>query len=193
MSFSIRFGALKMVTHYTIPKIKAEIMKKLSFIALCILLVMPGIRLIAQNNIDEELQLVRDQWGVDKKQLIMQYMNFTDAESKAFWPIYDAYMKENRVLMDKRINLIKDYAKSYQNLTNAKSADITNKILDNDVAVATLQKKYYAKFSTAITPKRASQYLQVEYYLLTSIKSMIQDQIPFIGELEKAKKDLKKG
>jgi Spy/CpxP family protein refolding chaperone len=170
-------------------KIKARVMKKLSIVLVCALAVMPAVRLFAQSNVDEELQLVRDQWGVDKKQLIMQYMKFTDAESKKFWPVYDAFMKENRPLMDTRIGLIKDYAKNYGKFTDLKATEITNKLLDNDMGISRLQKTYYAKFSAAITPKRASQYLQVEYYLLTNLKTMIQDEIPFIGELEKTKKE----
>ena len=164
-------------------------MKKLSFIVASMLLLMPAMNLFAQNNTDEEMQLIRDQWGVDKKQLIMDYMKFSDKESKAFWPVYDAYTKQYRKLMDTRISLIKDYANHYENITNAKATEITNKIIDNDVAVSSLQKAYYAKFSTAITPKRASQFMQVEYYLLTNLRAMVQDQIPFIGELEKAKKE----
>ena len=163
-------------------------MKKLSFLMASLLILMPAMNLFAQNNSDEEMQLVRDQWGVDKKQLIMDYMKFSDAESKKFWPVYDAYTKQFRKLMDTRINLIKDYANNYEKLSNAKAAEITNKIIDNDMSVSNLQKAYYAKFSTAITPKRASQYMQVEYYLLTNLKAMVQDQIPFIGEMDKAKK-----
>ena len=49
-------------------------MKKLLSIAVYLLLLSPVMKLAAQANADEELQLVRDQWGVDKKQLIMQYM-----------------------------------------------------------------------------------------------------------------------
>ena len=154
----------------------------------CLLLMLPALKLSAQNNVDEELQLIRDQWGVDKKQLIMQYMNFTDAESKKFWPIYDAYMKEHRALMDSRIKMIKDYAANYEKLTNTKATELTNKVLDNDMAQSRLLKTYYTKFSTAVTPLRASQYLQVEYYLNTTIKSMIQDEIPFVGEMQKSKK-----
>ena len=163
-------------------------MKKFSIVLGCLLLLLPGLRLAAQNNEDEQLQLIRDQWGVDKKQLIMDYMKFSDAESKKFWPIYDAYMKEQRMLMDSRIKMIKDYATNYSKLTNAKATELTNKVLDNDMAQSRLAKTYYAKFSTAITPLRASQYMQVEYYLNTTIKSMIQDEIPFVGELDKSKK-----
>jgi hypothetical protein len=165
-------------------------MKKLSFLALVVVLV-PTLRLAAQANADEELQLVRDQWGVDKKQLIMDYMKFTDKESKAFWPVYDSYMRAHRPLMDKRIALIKDYAKNYEKLTDLKATELTNKVLDNDMAISKLQKDYYAKFSKVVSPLRASQYMQVEYYLQTTVKSMIQDEIPFIGQLEKSKKDLK--
>ena len=164
-------------------------MKKLSFFVACILVLIPGQHVFAQNNAEEEMQLIRDQWGVDKKQLIMDYMKFTDAESKAFWPVYDAYMKQHRLLMDSRIALIKNYAKNYEKLTNAKATELTNKVLDNDMAISKLQKDYYAKFSKAVSPLRASQYMQVEYYLQTTVKSMIQDEIPFIGQLDKAKKE----
>jgi len=163
-------------------------MKKFSIVLGCLLLMLPGLRLAAQNNEDEELQLIRDQWGVDKKQLIMDYMKFSDAESKKFWPVYDAYMKELRSLVDTRIKVIKDYAANYQKLTNAKATELTNKVLDNDMAISRLLKTYYPKFSAALTPVRASQYMQVEYYLNTTIKSMIQDEIPFVGELDKSKK-----
>jgi len=155
----------------------------------------PVSQLFAQNNLEEEIQLFRDQWGVDKKQLIMDYMKFTEAESKAFWPVYEAYMKDNRPLMDARIALIKDYAVNFDKLTDAKASELINKVLDNDMAISKLQKEYYAKLSKAVSPLRASQYLQVEYYLLSNVKAMIQDQIPFIGQLEKTKKDVpaKKG
>ena len=166
-------------------------MKKLIFLAVLVMLFTPMMKSLAQANSDEELQLVREQWGVDKKQLIMQYMNFNEAESKAFWPVYDAYMKQHKALVDARIALIKDYAKNYTTLTDNKAIELTNKVLDNDMAISKLQKDYFAKFSKAVSPLRASQYMQVEYYLQNTVKSMIQDEIPFIGELEKAKKDLK--
>jgi Spy/CpxP family protein refolding chaperone len=165
-------------------------MKKLSFLFLIILATVSQV--LAQATVDEELQLVRDQWGVDKKQLIMQYMNFSETESKAFWPVYDAYMAQHRPLVDARIALIKDYAKNYEKMTNTKATELTNKVIDNDMAISKLQKDYYAKFAKAVTPLRASQYMQVEYYLQTTVKSMIQDEIPFIGQLEKSKKDLPK-
>jgi hypothetical protein len=168
--------------------LKSRSMKKLSILFGCLILMMPALRLSAQNNVDEELQLIRDQWGVDKKQLIMDYMHFSDAESKKFWPVYDGYMKEHRTLMDARIKLIKDYAAHYEKITNAKATELTNKILDNDMAITRLQKTYYAKFSTAVTPMRAGQYMQVEYYLQTMVKAMIQDEIPFVGQLDKSKK-----
>jgi hypothetical protein len=165
-------------------------MKKIFYLALSLVLLTPLTSIVAQTS-DEELQLVREQWGVDKKQLIMQYMKFNEAESKAFWPVYDAYMKEHKSLVDSRIALIKDYAKNYTNLTDAKAIELTNKVLDNDMSVSKLQKDYFGKFAKALSPLRASQYMQVEYYLQNTIKSMIQDEIPFIGELEKAKKEMK--
>ena len=117
-------------------------MKKFSIVLGCLILMLPGLRLSAQNNEDEQLQLIRDQWGVDKKQLVMDYMKFTDAESKKFWPVYDAYMKENRSLIDARIKLIKSYAANYSKMTDAKAIVLINKVLDNNFTLLRFKKTY---------------------------------------------------
>ena len=42
--------------------------------------------------------------------------------------------------------------------------------------------------SKAVSPVRAAQFMQLENYLLTAIQMDIQDNIPFIGDLNDSMK-----
>jgi hypothetical protein len=45
--------------------------------------------------------------------------------------------------------------------------------------------KYYDKISKSVSVKPAAQFYQLEYYLLSMVRTEILTQIPFIGELGK--------
>jgi len=44
---------------------------------------------------------------------------------------------------------------------------------------------YYNKIKKSVGVKPAAQFLQIESYFLSIIRTIILDEIPFIGELEK--------
>lgn len=134
---------------------------------------------------DTEAELLQKYWGQGKKALIERYMQFSDAESAAFWPVYDAYMEKRQALGNDRIKIIGDYARNYANLTDDKAAQLTQTLLTNDLKLTKLEKKYYNKFKKVLSPLRASQFMQMERYLHTSIRNELQEAIPFIGELDR--------
>ena len=47
----------------------------------------------------------------DKKLLVAANMELTDAESKAFWFLYDAYQKDLHQMNDRLGKMINEYAK----------------------------------------------------------------------------------
>jgi hypothetical protein len=52
-----------------------------------------------------------------------------------------------------------------------------------------LQKNTYGKMSKSVSALKATQFMQTEIYLQTQLRAVIQDEIPFIGELDKTKKN----
>lgn len=135
----------------------------------------------------DEVQLVRSIWGLAKKDIVSQYMKFTEPEATKFWPLYERYIAERRNLGTDRINLIADYARNYQNMNDAKADELTRRMFKNNIALDKLQKRYYGKFKKAVSPLRASQFLQLEHYLDTAIKAELQSEIPLMGELRRSK------
>ncbi len=143
--------------------------------------------LAAQTTVKEEADLIKEIWGKEKKALVDAYMEFSPAEADAFWPVYEEYSQKSRELTAERIRVLNHYGNNYGKFTGEDADLMVKTVLDNQAAVAKLQKKYYKKFKKAVDPVRAAQFLQMERYLQSSVWQAINNNIPFIGELEKSR------
>ncbi len=131
-----------------------------------------------------ESEIIQNLWGMEKKAIIDEYMKFDDTEATAFWPVYEEYAEKRKSLGANRIAALEDYVNSYDNLTDEKAEELTKKIFKNNNQLDKLQMKYYNKMKKAVSPLRASQFMQLESYLQTMIRYEIQDALPFIGQLK---------
>lgn len=159
-------------------------MKKILTLVVCSLF---AGSLNAQSNTDE-IALIQSAYGMEKKQIIVQFMKLTEAENAGFWKIYDEYEAERKELGKKRANNIIDYANNYGKLTDAKATELVNSSFDIQINLSKLLKKTYAKLSKVMSPIRAAQFVQLENYLETMVRMELSDDIPLIGELEAAEK-----
>jgi phosphoglycolate phosphatase-like HAD superfamily hydrolase len=55
---------------------------------------------------DSDIQLMRSDVQAGKNEIIIATMQFTDTESKAFWPVYRDYARDQHLMSDDRIQLI---------------------------------------------------------------------------------------
>ncbi len=159
-------------------------MKKIILFALCGLF---AVNYNAQTNTDE-IALIQSAYGMEKKQIIVQFMKLTEAENAGFWKIYDEYEAERKELGKKRANNIIEYANNYGKLNDAKATELINSSIDVQMSLSKLMKKTFAKLSKVMSPVRAAQFIQLENYLETMVRMEISDDIPLIGELEAAEK-----
>ena len=70
-------------------------------------------------NLTAYAELLRSDVRAEKVAILTEVMEFTEAEDKAFWPIYREYDAEMSKLGDERVALIAEYARSYSTLTDA--------------------------------------------------------------------------
>src|SRR5207249_12337436 len=59
-----------------------------------------------QSNMD----IVREAMRADKKALVATNLQLTDAEAKAFWPVYDKYEKDLLTANNKLYQVVEEYA-----------------------------------------------------------------------------------
>ena len=114
-------------------------------------------------------------------------MKLTEPKASAFWKLYDEYEKERKDLGKKKIQIVSEYANNYEKLTEEKADEIVKSTIKNNIAYEKLFEKYYEKTKGILGAIDAAKFVQLEAYLQTSVRSEIQDAIPFVGEIERAK------
>jgi len=163
-------------------------MKKSLLGLVCVLF---GLMLNAQSN-KEDVAMVQAMFGKDKKALVSQYMTIPEAQKAKFWALYDEYEDKRKELGRERIALIEDYAKKYTSLDDKGATELMTKKLAWADKYTKFQQAYFPKFTAAIGGKQAAKLLQLEDYLENNIRLYIQDEIPFIDQLDKTKVEPKK-
>lgn len=134
----------------------------------------------AQASMDQNLELLRKDIRSQKKQLIAANVPFTDAEAQVFWPIYDKYTAELATANNEKYAVIKEYAESNGNMTDAQADDWTKRILKLDSDVAALRAKYQPMFRKILPAKKCALYEQVERQAQMMIDTQISMQIPLL-------------
>ena len=129
---------------------------------------------------DTDIQLLRSDLQAGKNEVIAHTMRFTEAESTAFWPVYRDYSHEQQEIGDARVQLIKDYAKNYDSMDDAKANDMVQRLLGIDAKFTKLREDYWPKFEKALGGKRAAKFYQVDSRLSLMINLQLASEIPLI-------------
>src|ERR1700758_4232330 len=96
----------------------------------------------SQPNSDNFIELLRKDVRSQKKQIIAENMDLSDAEAEKFWPVYDRYAAELSRIYDTKIALLKDYAQSYSGMTGEQAENYIRKRAEIEQSILELKLKY---------------------------------------------------
>jgi hypothetical protein len=129
-------------------------------------------------NLTAYAELLRSDLRTQKVAIITEVVGFTEAEDKAFWPIYREYDAEMTKLGDQRVALIGEYAKNYSQLTDEVADRLARSALDLQSQRQAVSAKYYDRIAKAMSPKTAMRAWQVEHQLQLLIDLQIASSLP---------------
>jgi Spy/CpxP family protein refolding chaperone len=134
-------------------------------ISVCLLTVGMLGALAAAAKEEHNLKSVHEKLEADKKEIVTQYMDLTEAEAQRFWPVYDQYQTELERLAERTRSLLASYAAAQQG--GSFSDEKAQKLLDEWIAIDQDEAKQRAAAAKAVLavlpPKKAARYLQIEY------------------------------
>jgi hypothetical protein len=133
----------------------------------------------AQSN-KEEVDLVQAAFGMDKKAVVAEFVKPSDTQKDAFWKLYDQYETERKALGKQRIELLNQYADQYKTMTSEQADAWTKKVMDLQKKTDGLIATYYTKVKGISDGIVATQFYQIENYILLAIRAQILDAIPFV-------------
>jgi len=151
--------------------------------AICVLLILPAMAQTSDASAkisDTDIQLLRSDVQAEKSDLIAHNMQFTDAESTAFWPLYRDYAHDQQAIGDTRVQLIKDYAKNFDSMDDAKAKDMTLRMMAIEEKTVKLRQDYWPKFEKTLGAKRAAKFYQVDGRISLLINTQLASYIPLV-------------
>jgi hypothetical protein len=129
-------------------------------------------------NLRAYTELLRSDVRAQKVAILTEVVGFTEAEDKAFWPIYREYDVEMSKLGDERIAVIAEYARNYSNLTDSVADGLAHQALDLEARRQAVKAKFYDRIAKALSPRTAMRVLQVEQQLLLLLDLQIVSSLP---------------
>ncbi len=131
---------------------------------------------------DQDIQLLREDVRSQKKQIIAANLQLTDAEATKFWPVYDAYTAEATKIGDSRLALIKEYAQTYDTMTDAQAKSLIKRWAATDQATVNLRTQYMPKFEAVLPGKKAALFFQLDRRVGLLIDLQLASSIPMVKQ-----------
>ena len=132
---------------------------------------------LSAQEVDDSLRYAESIWSMEKKAMILEEMDLTEAEKSSFWPVYESYSNAIQYLDMEYIRL-QNYEK--EGMSEKKSASLTEHMLINDLLLAKTRKQYFKKFKKALSPTQASRFMQLDNDFRTMIRIQMQKDSPAI-------------
>jgi hypothetical protein len=157
-------------------------MKLTRMVILCVAALTAVPAFAQSKSADTNMQILLDKVKADKKLVVAANMDLTDAEGKAFWPIYDAYQKDLQGLNERLAKTIIAYADAYNKntLTDEQANSLANAVLSIDQDEVTMRKTYAARLNGVLPGKKVARYLQIENKIRAVIRYEMADSIPLV-------------
>jgi hypothetical protein len=129
---------------------------------------------------DDDIKLLREDVQAVKDEIITHTMQFTAAESAAFWPVYREYSQEQRAIAEKRFGIIMEYAQNLDKMEDQKASSLTKRFFQVEEDAQALRRKYFSKFESALGAKRSAKFYQVDNRLTMIMNVQLASEIPLI-------------
>ncbi len=133
----------------------------------------------AQSN-KEEVELMQAAFGMDKKAVVYEFVHPSESQKDAFWKLYDEYETQRKVYGKTRIELLNQYAEQYKTMTSEQADAWSKKVMDLQTKTDKLIVSYYGKIKKNSDGIVATQFYQIENYILAGIRAQVLDEIPVL-------------
>jgi hypothetical protein len=156
---------------------------KLLRIILLVLTATLAVPAIAQDTGSSNMEILRQKIKADKKLLVAANMQLTEAEAKAFWPVYDAYQKDLQQINERLAKVITAYAEAYNK--GAVANETAKKLLDESLAIEeaelTLKRSCMAQLDKALPGAKVARYIQIENKIRALVRVELAANIPLVN------------
>lgn len=130
----------------------------------------------------DNMQILLEKLQADKKLLVAENMQLTEAESKVFWPVYEAYQKDLDAINNRILAMIKSYAEAMKAkaMDDGKAKRLMFEMLSIQSDEVRLMQSYALKMGNVLPATKVTRYLQIENKIRAVIKYELASMVPLV-------------
>lgn len=132
----------------------------------------------AAPTVDEVLKAVRSDLQGNRADIIAKNVTLTAEQAAKFWPVFEAYQKEQNAVMDEQLKGLQKYVDSYETLDDAAALALIKAHLDRDAKMVALRQKWLGDFQKVLPTKLAVRVMQIDRRLGLVHQIEFASQIP---------------
>ncbi|WP_282037803.1 hypothetical protein [Saccharicrinis aurantiacus] len=129
---------------------------------------------------DAYFDLIYSVLKTEKRATVTQVMELTDEEKQPFWELYDKYELELSKLQSAKIEAIKLYDTKHNELNLETAEEIWTSIMNAQIKIAKVEKKYYKQFKKILPTEKAIRFLQTENKIKAMLSAKLANQVPLL-------------
>jgi len=133
---------------------------------------------------EQFIELLRSDLQADKVAILTVSMDLNEEQSNVFWPIYRAYQLELNKLGDRRLELLRRYAKVYDALTDEDAKTLVKTMFKLEEDQTKLKKKVYGQVAKALSPAIGARFIQAEQQMQLLVQLGIAAELPLVQPIK---------
>jgi hypothetical protein len=148
-------------------------MKKINLIIFTVLFSTFGFAQDFQN----ELELMQSLYGLEKKEIIEEFIELNENQKNDFWILYNEYEIKRKELGKKKFNILLKYVDDYGEIKPQDAEMLMKEAIPLRKKSDQLVDNYYKKIKNKTDPVVALQFYQIENYLSDLIRLELLEEI----------------
>jgi hypothetical protein len=124
---------------------------------------------------------VREVMRADKRALVAANLELTDAEARAFWPIYARYQKELAATRDSLYQVVDEETLQAVKLTDQKALELVRRHLAAETARARVRSSYLQEIARVLPGLKVARFYQIENKLDALVGYGMAVRVPLVA------------
>ena len=130
--------------------------------------------------VEDVIQAMRLDLQSSRADIMAKNMTLTAEQAAKFWPVFDAYQKEQNGIIEGQLRDIKKYVESYDTLSDAGALALMQAHFARDTKMNALRQKWLGEFQKVLPTKLAVRAMQIDRRLSLAAQTEVTSRIPLV-------------
>ena len=132
------------------------------------------------SKVDDVIEAMRLDLQSSRADILAKNMTLTADQAAKFWPVFNAYQKEQNEIIEAQLRDIKKYVESYDTLSDAGALALMQAHFTRDAKMNALRQKWLGEFQKVLPTKLAVRAMQIDRRLSLATQMEIASRIPLV-------------